>query len=115
TFFNFNYEKFRESVLVNNVTTTVPVDAYRNGNFAGLLTGRYVPTSGTPPTSPTAANALRDPLGNAIPEGGIYDPRTESLVGGQRVRTLFPGNMIPANRIDASAARVQALIPTPNF
>ena len=115
TFFNFNYEKFRESVLVNNVTTTVPLQAYRDGNFSRLLTGRYVPaTGGTPATSPTV-NALLDPLGNAIPEGGVYDPRTEALVGGQRVRTQFVGNIIPVARFDASAVKVQNLIPKPNF
>ncbi len=115
TFFNFNYEKFRESVLVNNVTTTVPVSAYRNGNFAGLLSGRYVPNSGNPTTSPTAATTMLDANGNAIPEGGVYDPRTEAVVNGLRVRSLFPGNIIPAARFDASAVKVQNLIPLPNY
>ncbi|HSP66730.1 MAG TPA: TonB-dependent receptor [Bryobacteraceae bacterium] len=115
TFFNFNYEKFRESVKVNNVTTTVPVAAYRAGNFAGLLSGRYVPTTGSPTTSPTAATTMIDANGNAIPEGGIYDPRTEALVNGNRVRTMFPGNTIPATRFDTPAVKVQDLIPRPNY
>ena len=115
TFFNFNYEKFRESVFVNNVTTTVPVAAYRAGNFAGLLSGRYVPLSGNPTTSPTAATTMLDALNNAIPEGGVYDPRTEALVNGNRVRSLFPGNIIPAARFDTSAVRVQSLIPAANL
>jgi len=114
TFFNFNYEKFRESVKVNNVTTTVPTAAYRAGNFSGLLTGRYVPaTGGTPAT--TTTNAMVDALGNVIPEGGIYDPRTEQLVNGVRVRTQFVGNLIPVARFDSSAVKVQNLIPAANL
>ena len=115
TFFNFNYEKFRESVWVNNVTTTVPVASYRAGNFSPLLSGRFVPTTGNPTTSATAATTMIDANGNAIPEGGVYDPRTEALVNGNRVRTLFPGNIIPAARFDTSAVKVQNLIPLPNL
>jgi hypothetical protein len=114
SFFNFNFENFRESVFVNNVTTTVPVAAYRAGNFSSILTNRFVPTSGTPPTSASSATALKDPLGNAIPEGGIYDPSSEALVNGSRVRTQFVGNIIPVARFDTSAVKVQNLIPQAN-
>jgi hypothetical protein len=42
----------------------------------------------------------------------IYDPATGNPNG--TGRTPFPGNIIPANRIDPAAAYMQALIPTPN-
>lgn len=104
TFFFFNYEDFRESVNVNNVVTTVPIPAYKAGNFAGILTGRDIP--GIP----------ADGLGNAIREGMIYDPATEQLASnGTRARLQFPGNVIPVNRFDPSAVKIQALFPNPNF
>ena len=114
TFFNFNYEKFRESVLVNNVQTTVPVAAYRQGNFAGLLTGRNVPLSGANPAGCTTSTAMLDAACNVIPEGGIYDPRTERSINGLRVRTQFANNAIPVSLFDPSAVKVQNLIPLPN-
>ena len=53
----------------------------------------------------------------------IYDPKTgdtvDCLPGGNasncgKGRTQFPGNRIPANRIDPIAAKLLALVPAPN-
>jgi hypothetical protein len=49
---------------------------------------------------------LRDARGAVIP---IYDPFGPSLA-----RTPFPGNVIPANRINTAAANITALLPQPN-
>src|SRR4029079_1343143 len=98
----FNYEEFRESSTVNTFLNTVPVDAYRNGDFSGVLarTGRTIPGA-----------AGTDGLGNVLGERMIFDPATERLApNGSRVRLQFPGNIIPANRLDPSALKVQALI-----
>ncbi|MBI3472477.1 MAG: carboxypeptidase regulatory-like domain-containing protein, partial [Candidatus Solibacter usitatus] len=43
----------------------------------------------------------------------IYDPMTGSADGS--ARQLFPGQAIPANRIDPAAAKMTALIPKPNL
>jgi hypothetical protein len=104
SFFFFNYENFIESITVNNVVTTVPIPAYKAGNFASLMTGRTIPGIPT------------DGLGNPIQEGFIYDPLTEQLApNGTRARLQFPGNVIPVSRFDPSAVRMQNLFPDPNY
>jgi hypothetical protein len=97
TFFFFNLEEWRSSTVVAGSSSTVPSAAYRAGDFSAALTGRTL--SGT------------DPLGRAVVENGIYDPLTERIVNGSAVRDQFPGNIIPASRLDPSALKVQALIP----
>ncbi len=99
TFFFFNYEQFRENRLVNTQQFTVPHAALRNGDFSSALTGRRLGT---------------DPLGRPIMEGTIYDPATQRVVNGQIVRDPFPGNIIPQNRWDPVAAKIQSFIPQPN-
>ena len=94
TFFFFNLEQYRTTSTGAGLTT-VPTAAYRSGDFASVLTGR----------------TLTDPSGRQFPEGAIFDPATERTVNGQVIRDQFPGNVIPANRIDPVAAKIQALIP----
>src|SRR5882762_1246233 len=75
TFFMFNYEGYKEATP-NPATYTVPDDAQLRGDFSNL----------------------RDAQGRLIT---IYDPATGRLdASGQWVRDPFPGNIIPANRID---------------
>ncbi len=98
TFFFYNREQYREHFTVNDTYITVPTAAYREGNFAGAITG---------------ANLGKDPLGNTILEGMIYDPLTVQNVNGQLVRTQFSNNIIPAVRFDKVALAIQNLIPNP--
>jgi hypothetical protein len=98
TFFFYNREQYRETFVVNDTYITVPTAAYRAGNFAGAITG---------------ANLGKDPLGNTILEGMIYDPLSVRNVNGQLVRTQFPNNVIPAERFDKVAQAIQNLIPNP--
>ncbi|HEU0119157.1 MAG TPA: TonB-dependent receptor, partial [Bryobacteraceae bacterium] len=50
--------------------------------------------------------------GNLIP---VYDPATtRPNENGGSTRDIFPGNRIPANRIDPVAAKIAALFPAPN-
>ena len=65
---------------------TVPTEAQRNGDFSALL-----------------------PLGVQI-----FDPATARLENGQVRRTAFPGNIIPANRIDTVAREILKYYPLPN-
>ena len=105
TFFFFNYERFRETSVVNDQVTTVPTLAYRSGNFANLLDGRAL----------TGA-AATDGLGNKMFEGMIFDPSTERIApDGTRARLQFPGNIIPSANFDPSAVKLQNLIPKPNL
>ena len=98
TFFFFNYEQFRETQHVNNNAVTVPIAAFRTGNFSQALTGR---TLGT------------DPLGRPVLENAVFDPTTQRTVNGQLVRDQFPNNTIPASRLDPVALKVQSLFPQP--
>ena len=101
TFFFFNWEQFRETIIYNATPLTVPTMAYRTGNFAGLLAlgGNKV--------------LATDPLGRPIIQATIYDPATERTANGQVVRDPFPGNIIPEARFDPVAVKIQALIPQP--
>ncbi len=101
TFFFINWEEFRNDISSTGSLNTVPTLAYRAGDFSGALTGRTL--TGT------------DPLGRAIRENVVYDPKTNNVVSGRVVRDPFPGNVIPASRIDPVALKIQALIPLPDF
>jgi hypothetical protein len=97
TFFFFNYEMYRD-VSTNFIgLTTVPTDAYRNGDFSAALTGR---TIGTDPAT-----------GSPVLENVIYDPTTTRTLNGLRVRTPYPNNIIPSSQLDPVALKIQELIP----
>ena len=56
-----------------------------------------------------------DALGRPVLQGQIFDPATtRTAPSGQLVRDAFPGNVIPASRIDPIAARVVTIYPAPN-
>jgi hypothetical protein len=104
SFFFFNFEQFRETIVNTTSSFTVPIAAYRNGDMRQVLTGRTL----------CAAPCSSDPLGRAILENAIYDPGTDRLVNGQRARDVFPNNTIPLARFDPVAAKIQALLPQPD-
>jgi hypothetical protein len=101
TFFFFNWEQYRETQIINNQSLTIPIQAYRNGDF----------TQAIPPSPRTLAT---DPIGRPIVEGTIYDPATQRTApNGQTIRDPFPGNKIGPSRLDPVALKIQALIPAP--
>ena len=89
TFFFFGYEGFRlrqgRSYLFN-----VPTDAMRQGDFSalGTATGTQVP--------------IYDPLTSC---GALGNPACAT--GQTTLRTPFPGNKIPADRMDPAAQKLQ--------
>jgi hypothetical protein len=83
TFFFASWEAERRVQGVSSLST-VPLPAFKTGNFS--------------------ASTLR-----------IYDPLTSTTVNGQVQRTQFPGNVIPANRIDKTGSAVLNLFPDPNL
>ena len=99
SFFFFNWEQFRETQIVNNITRTMPTAAYRTGDFSGALTGRNLGTDG---------------LGRTLLENTVYDWRTDRVVNGIRYRDPFPGNVIPTSLLDPVALNIQKLMPLPN-
>src|SRR5829696_6363099 len=88
TFFLFTGEKYREGTPAPLFSTT-PTQAMRNGDFSGLV----------------------DASGNLI---RIYDPATGRDVNGVWTRDQFPGNMIPADRINSTARAIMQYWPEPN-
>jgi len=88
TFFYFAYEGSRRREGATD-TFTVPTADQRAGNFS---------------TTYTAAGAV-------VP---IFDPATGRVVNGRVVRDQFPGNIIPASRLDPVALKLLEFWPMPN-
>jgi hypothetical protein len=88
TFFLFAYEKYRENTP-RPYTLSVPAPEFASGDFSKLVDGR----------------------GQRIT---IYDPSTGSSPNGNWVRNPFPGNIIPANRINSIAKNILSYFPAPN-
>jgi hypothetical protein len=103
TFFFADYEGTR--IRQGNPETgyTVPTLAERNSgfrNFSDLIS--------------LQSGSLKDAAGAAYPLGTIFDPATTQSIGnGQFVRSPFPGNIIPANRLDPNAVKLLSLYPEP--
>ena len=119
TFFFADYQgtKFRQGVPT---VATVPTVAERGSgytDFSDLISGQPKCTSGP------------DVLGRTVNCGTILDPATTRLLAtGQPdpitglsasatgyVRDPFPGNLIPANRVDPVAAALLNLYPVPTI
>src|SRR5712691_11399392 len=108
TFFFANWEQYRDYQFHQTDFTppTVPTAAYRGGDFSGLFAA-----SGNANLR-INGHDYRDPLGNTILLGTIFDPSSTRNVacntalsqdcGGNgslvTVRTPFPGNRIPAGQ-----------------
>ncbi len=92
TFFFFNYEGSREGVP-RAFVSTVPTELERQGDFSQTFVRL---ANGTP--APVV----------------IYDPATTRQVGTAFVRDPFPGNRIPASRINPVAQQLINLFPLPN-
>ena len=88
TFFFFSYEgqRLRSGTTL---TLTVPTLLQRQGDFSQTF------------------NAL----GSLI---NIFDPSTTTIVSGRAIRTPFPGNVIPAGKIDPVALKLLDYFPKPN-
>src|ERR1019366_5906341 len=103
----FSFEELLQNLLNTTTQSTVPIQAYRNGDFSSLITTENRLVS-------TASGPYVDPLGRTIPSGTIFDPNsTSTAANGQLVRNAFPGNIIPASRFDPSAVKILALVPQP--
>jgi hypothetical protein len=61
-------------------------------------------------TIPTPAIRRGDMSASPTP---IYDPTTGNAAGG--ARTPFPGNQLPASRLDPVSLRLQSLLPAPTY
>jgi hypothetical protein len=84
SFFFFSYGGSRKSGVDSLKLSQIPTPAQVSGDFSGKAT--------------------------------IYDPATTRLnsAGTGYIRDPFPGNIIPANRIDPLAAKIASYYPAPN-
>src|SRR5580700_9389678 len=92
TFFFFNLED-SDNHGVSTPTANVPTDLQKSGNFSQTL------------TSTGALIAVYDPL-TTVPN---------STTQSGYIRSLFPGNIIPANRIDPTVQKILAYYPEPTL
>src|SRR5436190_3734882 len=103
TFFFADYEGTRIRQGVPETGNTVPTALERNSgftNFSDLI--------------PLQSGSLQDALGHSYPLGTIFDPSTTQSIGnGQYIRSPFPGNIIPASRLDPNAVKLLSLMPAP--
>jgi hypothetical protein len=91
TFWHFTWEanKFGDPNVGGSMTSTVPRAAWRNGDFSDLLA-----------------------LGASYQ---LYDPSTiQPAPGGRFSRQPFPGNIVPATRLNAAGKAIMNLYPLPN-
>lgn len=91
TFFFFNWEEFKQRSLATTIRS-VPTPQQREGNFSQTLT-----TAGAPVQ-------IFDP----------YSTRPDPDNPANRLRTQFPGNIIPASQISPTARAVNAFYPAAN-
>jgi hypothetical protein len=118
TFFFFNFEQFRENLLIATGLATVPTALMRTGNFSQNGCNDFDPVNavcrpgGRTPITIGGQPAV-DPLGNPLVFRGIYDPNSYQIVNGLPVRLLYPGQQIPATSIDRVAKNIQDLFPQP--
>jgi len=107
TFFFFNLEGYTTS-STSILTESVPTAAYRQGDFGCALYATSTNCTG-------ATVSLKDPTsGYSYLENQIFDPAsTYTDSSGRLVRTAFPNNVIPLNRMDPVALKIQAFLPTP--
>ena len=117
SFFFFNWEQLRDKQqgLATSIPT-VPTSAYRSGDFSGL----FAPTSNANlRVNAGGGRDYKDPLGNTIRLGTIFDPRSTQVVTCSaavspdctpgatiNVRSAFPGNAIPTSLFDPVAVAV---------
>ncbi len=104
TFFFFAWEAYRR----NNgavITSTVPTDAIRSGDFSSYLGAPLLDANHNPVINPCD--------GRPVFTNEIFDPSTERTVGGVRCRSAFPGNKIDPSRFSTVAKNTLALFPQP--
>ena len=81
------------------------------GDYEGLQRVQGTTSTGTVPTNLMRSSGYTNFTELGVP---IYDPATTRLgPGGKYIRDPFPGNIIPAERVDASAVNLLNLYPAP--
>ena len=105
----FSFEQYRKA-QGTNITTGVPIQAQRNGDFSQFL-GAPLVANGAPLINPCT--------GQQFIQGEIFDPATTRTVNGVQCRSPFISNgqlnVIPTGRLSTVAQNVLKNVPLPNF
>ena len=103
TFFFGDYQgtRIRQGLPFLVTVPTAPERASGYTNFNDLITSQPNCTRGP------------DLLGRTTPCGTVFDPATTRPSGNGYVRDPFPGDMIPASRLDPNAIKLLNLYPAP--
>lgn len=101
----FSFEQFRKA-QGTTVTASVPIQAWRNGDFSNFL--------GAPLTNPDGSPMMNPCTGQQIIQGQIFDPTTTRSAGGVLCRTPFANNQIPTGRFSQVAQAALKYDPLPN-
>jgi len=136
TFFFFNYEGDRKSILSVGGLTTVPTPSMLKGDFSGLLlaSNPVNPNNsniapGVPNANATPTQVGTDALGRPVNEWAIYDPTTTrdvpagatdavtGLVNNSGadavIRDPFPNNQIPGGDFSTATSSLLKYFPNP--
>lgn len=134
TFFFFNYEGDRKSILSVGGLTTVPTPDMLKGDFSSLLTASNpvanpTMTPGIPNANSAPTVVGTDALGRPVNEWQMYDPTTTRDVAAGAIdpvtglvnnsgadaviRDPFPGNVIPASEFSSATSTLFSRFPNP--
>ncbi len=119
TFFFGDYQRGTDR-RGQNTLLSVPIAAYRNGDFSSVL-GSYICVSGTTtvrsatPGCPTGATAVNDTNSNGQVvqrrDGQIFRPSLTSST----TRIAYANNIIPQSEFNPAARAILNLLPLPNL
>lgn len=112
----YNYRKQVDNVYSGMMTGPVIKNKlFFAGSYDGRQTRSASPTNTSVPTLLQRAGDFSKTFNSAGQLDVIYDPLTTQQVGNNFVRTAFPGNVIPSNRINPVANNILALDVAPNY
>ena len=111
TFFFYNWEEYIEKQSLN-INQTLPVDAYRGGDFSAISPNGTC-TLCSQLSVPTTPLASKDALGRSIFANTIYDPATRNVnpANGLGYADPFVGNKVPLTRFDPTTTKILNMIP----
>ncbi|HEY3837681.1 MAG TPA: TonB-dependent receptor, partial [Bryobacteraceae bacterium] len=86
------------------------------GDYEGLRQGYPLTTLATVPTALQRQGNFSQTFASTGALINVYDPATlVTLSDGTRQRSVFPGNIIPASRLNSTATSVLSFMPLPNL
>jgi hypothetical protein len=102
SFFFISWEQYKVSLNNSNDPKTVPIPAYRLGDFSAAIL-------------PNARVIGTDPLGRTMLQGMIYDPNSVHTdpATGKVYRDQFVGNRIDPSKFDLISVKLQNMFPAP--